>query len=594
MPATMMSASSAVAAMACLALSLAGCGGGGSAPSTGAQPGGNAPPPGAPPPSTPPPSPPPSPPPTNRAPITTHTLPAQVALIGSTFRFDLHDHVDAFADPDGDPLSFQIEISGSTPGLVASGMTISGTPTGDSNATVFVTASDNRGGSVTNWFSLLLRVNTPPHVAKPTGVQVYSAGTKVDYDPSQDGATFEDLDGHALRHEVRLSSAPAGFEVSGVRVTGTFAVSGFVRGVIRADDGFGGVTEEIFRLVVPHPIAAKPDLPATAYIYDDLQLPLPYLFRVSRGSIVPLPDTTPPENPTTNAGATLGRVLFYDKRLSAANTHSCGSCHRQAHGFSVPDASGTGVFGEQTRRNPMGLSNVRYSWHNMFFGDMRTSTLETLALQPIQDPVELGSPLPVAISKLAATDFYPPLFTAAFGSPEITPERVAKALAQFLRSILSYQSSFDLAYHGMEADSPVHPELLTDLERRGEQLFRDSDCLECHGTDATMSDPLNNGLDEVPTDPGALAGQFRAGSLRNIALTAPYMHDGRFATLREVIDHNSSGIKMTGNLHWRLRDGETGRQFNFSEEDKRALEAFLHTLTDASMLQDPKFSDPFH
>ncbi len=586
---TMKNVSNRVAAVACLALSLAACGGGGNASTPSGQPSGN-----VPPPVTPPPIPaPPTPPPTNQAPITTHRLPAQVAIIGSAFHFDLHDHADAFADPDGDALSFQIEIAGSTPGLVASGMTISGTPSGDSNATVFVTASDNRGGSVTSFFSLLLRVNIPPHVAKPTGVQIYGAGTKVDYDPSQGGTTFEDFDGHSLRYEVSLSIAPSGFEVAGSRVTGTFAVPGFVRGVIRADDGFGGVTEEAFRLVVPHPIAATPDLPATPYIYDDLQLPLPYLFRISRGSIVPLPDTTPPENPTTNAGATLGRVLFYDTRLSAANTHSCGSCHRQAHGFSVTDRFGTGVFGEKTRRNPMGLSNVRYSWHNMFFGDLRTSTLETLALQPIQDPVELGSPLPVAISKLAATDFYPSLFAAAFGSPEITPERVSKALAQFLRSILSYQSRFDLAYHAMEADGPVHPGLLTELERRGEQLFRDSECVECHGTDATMPDPLNNGLDEVPTDPGALAGQFRAGSLRNIALTAPYMHDGRFATLREVIDHYSSGIKRTGNLHWRLKEGDSPRRFNFSEEDSTALEAFLHTLTDASMLQDPKFSDPF-
>jgi cytochrome c peroxidase len=520
-------------------------------------------------------------------------LSPQVAIIGSAFHFDVHECFDAFADPDGDPLSFRMEVLGSMPGLVVAGMTISGVPTETSSATVVITADDSRGGTVTNAFYISMRVNSPPNVANPTGVQIYAAGTPVDYDPSQGGTTFADFDGHALHYAVHLSDAPAGFQVEDGRVSGTFAGPGFVRGVIRAEDDFGGVAEEVFRLVVPHPISATPTLPATSYVYDDLQLPLPYLFRISRGQIVPLPDTTPPDNPTTNAGATLGRVLFYDQRLSVANTHACGSCHRQANGFTIPERFGTGVFGERTRRNPMGLSNVRYSWHNMFFSDLRTSTLETLALQPIQDPVELASPLPVVISKLAATDFYPPLFTAAFGSPEVTPERVAKALAQFLRSILSYQSKFDQAYHGMEVDSPPHPEVLTDLERRGEQLFRDSECIECHGTDATMSDPLNNGLDEVSADPGALAGQFRAGSLRNIALTAPYMHDGRFATLREVIDHYSTGIQKTGNLHWRLRDGEEPRRFNFSEEDKVALEAFLNTLTDTSVLQDPKFADPF-
>lgn len=515
------------------------------------------------------------------------------AIIGYPFAFDIRDHADAFEDPDGDTLQFHLQSATAIPGLSVSGTTIQGVATETATHLVDLTVGDGRGGQLRLTLPLTLRLNLAPFVSRQHQPQVFSTSTPLAFDASKGDVVFTDVDGHALTYEVTLRSAPAGFTVMGTLVQGTFAEPGFVRGVVRARDDFGGVAEAEFALASPAPIASRPALPLVSHVYDDDLLPLPYKFRISRGNIIPFPDTTPAGNPTTNAGATLGRVLFYDKRLSVMNTHSCGSCHDQAHGFTVPAKAGVGVFGDVTRRNPMGLTNVRYSWHDLYFGDIRTRTLEKLALQPIEDPVELGNVLALVRPKLAATDFYPPLFEAAFGTPDITDERIARAIAQFLRSILSYQSRFDGAYHGMERDSEPRPELLSDLERRGEQLFTDHECTECHDTVSTMSDPLNNGLDAIPTDLGALSGQFRGGSLRNVVATAPYMHDGRFATLAEVLEHYSSGIRFTPNLHWRLRTGEAPKRFNFSEEDKRALEAFLGTLTDASVLTDPKFSDPF-
>lgn len=515
------------------------------------------------------------------------------AIIGYPFSLDIRTFADRFSDPDGDPISLSLQAQSSVPGLTIGTTTISGVPTEGGSVFVKVVAQDNRGGSTTVNYSLMVVQNSAPYVARPNVPQVASLHAPIAYDASQGGTTFADFHKHSLTYEITLTSAPEGFTATGTTVSGSFTAPGFVRGVIRARDNYGGTAEDRFVLAAPMPIASKPTLPAQSFVYDDALLPLPYKFRISVGRIIPLPDTTPKDNPTTNAGATLGRVLFYDKRLSVMNTHSCGSCHEQAHGFSIPRRFGTGVFGETTRRNPMGLNNVRYSWHNLYFGDLRTATLETLALEPIQDRLELGSTLPGMLAKLSATDFYPPLFEAAFGTREITSQRVSRALAQFLRSITSYQSRFDAAYHGAEETSPEQPQLLTDLEREGKQLFSDSQCIECHDTISTMADPLSNGLDVVWTDYGALTGTFRGGSLRNIVATAPYMHDGRFATLADVIEHYSTGIQPHVALHYLLKEREAPKRFNFTDHQKQALEAFLRTLTDNSVLSDPKFSDPF-
>jgi cytochrome c peroxidase len=249
----------------------------------------------------------------------------------------------------------------------------------------------------------------------------------------------------------------------------------------------------------------------------------------------------------------------------------------------------------------MALSNVRFNVVEHYFSDLRAPGLEKLAPMPIEDRTELGSFLPQLEAMLAATRFYPPLFEAAFGDPDVTRDRIAKAIAQFLRTLTSYRSKFDVVYLG---DNGPQEQLLTPAELRGRILFTSElPCHFCHSTDVQqMFGAFNNGLDPVITDPGVVTlegptGTFHAPSLRNIAVSAPYMHDGRFGTLREVIDHYDHGVLESRTLSSELRNRllyfEAPVRLNLSESDKQALEAFLRTLTDDAFLTDPKFSDPF-
>lgn len=304
-------------------------------------------------------------------------------------------------------------------------------------------------------------------------------------------------------------------------------------------------------------------------------------------------------HPITNAGAKLGRVLFYDKRLSATNTVSCGSCHHQDKAFSDPHAFSRGVQGHTTDRHSMAVFNTRFAFR--YFWDLRSNGIENQVLQPIQNPKEMGMDLAELVEKLKRLDYYPSLFEEAFGSPEINTSRVAIALGMFVQSIASYQSKFDMGYASGHSN-------LSPLELDGMNLFNSGTfgCSNCHGmANFTINQAMNNGLDLVYTDTGLEGitgdasdiGKFKIPSLRNIALTAPYMHDGRFATLEQVIEHYNSGVQQHPNLDERLTvDGNTGgvpKQNFMSTYDKQALVAFLHTLTDYPMVNDPKWSDPF-
>jgi cytochrome c peroxidase len=357
-----------------------------------------------------------------------------------------------------------------------------------------------------------------------------------------------------------------------------------------ASDGRGGFTQDDFMIAAPATESGPPTLPARSFVYDDSELPLPYAFRLSRDNHgAPFWDTTPIDNPTTDAGATLGRVLFYDKRLSVAQTVACGSCHHQALGFSSGERFSIGVLGTPTSRHVMNLTNVRYNINNAYFSDMRVSGLENQVLIPIQTPSELGFRLPLLIDRLNATSFYPPLFAAAFGTPDITQDRIQRALAQFLRSLISYQSKFDQATFPLDQfGTPTAT--FTSIEQQGADLFRLKGCHNCHQNDVHVaSGAFNDGLDAVSVDPGAGFGAFRPASLRNVAVSGPHMHDGRFPTVHDVLEHYSSGIVVpTGPI-----TPDIPVPFNFTDAEKQALEAFLDTLTDSSFLADPKFSDPF-
>jgi cytochrome c peroxidase len=337
-------------------------------------------------------------------------------------------------------------------------------------------------------------------------------------------------------------------------------------------------------------------LPDTPYHYADVELPAHFKTLAARRF-----DNTSPDNPLTDNGATLGRVLFYDTRLSVNNTIACGSCHEQKRAFSDALRVSKGFEGQLGDRNAMSLVNLRYHPRSRFFWDERARSLEQQVLMPIQSKTELGQDLNRLTEILAKDDRYPELFRKAFGDSAISRERIARGLAQFLRSLVSYQSKYD---EGLAKARSVRSDFenFTAPENRGKDLFL-RNCASCHmprGQDAhfIMLRPLNNGLDDDPkssdggvgdlTLNGAQMGLFKSPSLRNVEFTAPYMHDGRFATLEAVIDHYSTGVKRHPNLNGRLR-----RRLNFTTDQKAALIAFLKTLSDEKFIADPKFSDPF-
>ena len=337
-------------------------------------------------------------------------------------------------------------------------------------------------------------------------------------------------------------------------------------------------------------LARTLNLPANSFNYENVVLPDYFL---NNGTAQE--DNTPNNNPITDEGATLGRVLFYDNQLSVNNAVSCASCHDQSKGFTDVNTLSVGFNGELTARNSMGLANAKFYDNGRFFWDERAASLEEQVLLPIQDAVEMGLTLEELESKLKNDDYYTVLFTRAFGDEKITSERVSLALAQFVRSMVSYQSKYDEGLAQTNNQNANFPNFTTS-ENLGKNLFfsNRTRCSDCHDTNAFVGDRArNNGLDAILTDEGRNDGEFKVPSLRNIELTAPFMHDGRFATLEEVVEHYNSGVQNSADLDGRLRQGNGVRRLNLTEVEKQALVDFLKTLTDKEFIFDEKFSDPF-
>ena len=296
----------------------------------------------------------------------------------------------------------------------------------------------------------------------------------------------------------------------------------------------------------------------------------------------------PEDNALTSEGVELGRRLFHDVRLSRNNTQSCASCHDRARGFTDGQVSSPGAEGQQGRRNAMPLVNL--AWVRDFFWDGRAKSLREQVLLPIQDAHEMNETLGRAIAKLETDPAYPALFKAAFAGAGITSERLAMALEQFLLTLVSQESKFDRAARKLVQ--------LTPQEQRGLQLFvtendparglRGADCFHCHGGNLFSNHQfMNNGLEPRPDDLGRMEvtrvesdrHKFKVPTLRNVALTGPYMHDGRFATLEEVVNHYNGRLHRTPNLDPNLaKHPESG--LGLSTDDEAALVAFLKTLTD--------------
>lgn len=310
------------------------------------------------------------------------------------------------------------------------------------------------------------------------------------------------------------------------------------------------------------------------------------------------PMSIPDNNPLTVEGVELGRFLFWEKRLSGDNTMSCGTCHLPEHAFAEPTPFSTGIFGDVGTRNAMALINM--GWATSFFWEGRIETLEEQVGDPIMNPIEMHENFPSLLEKLEQDEVYPQMFDAAYGSDDITEDRVRRALSSFLRVMISGGSKFDLQRIGMYE--------FTDSEQRGHDLYITeggepnfgADCFHCHGfgssqfTDYTFR---NNGLDSVFMDPGRMAvtgdpldeGKFKVPTLRNIELTAPYMHDGRFETLEEVIEHYNSGLVVSPTLDpfMKFEDG-----LQLTDQDKEDLLNFMLCLTDTDFITNADFSDP--
>lgn len=326
------------------------------------------------------------------------------------------------------------------------------------------------------------------------------------------------------------------------------------------------------------------------------------LYNFNPGSF-PMPDFK--DNPPTVEGVKLGRMLFYETMLSKDNSQSCASCHLQAHAFTDTAKFSIGVEGKEGKRQAMSVFNT--AWHsNEFFWDGRAHLLRDQSLKPIQDPLEMNETLENVISKLSASEMYRDQFVRAFDSEEITEEKMSLAMEQFMNTIISNQSKYDRFKAG-EAT-------LTASEQRGMELFfleyneflpekSGADCAHCHGGyNFANNIYANNGLDaegaaadagrEKATEKATDRAKFKIPSLRNIALTAPYMHDGRFTTLEEVVDHYDHGLKESSTLDPALRP-TIGTGLRLTAQDKADLIAFMHTLTDETLATDERFSNPF-
>lgn len=324
-------------------------------------------------------------------------------------------------------------------------------------------------------------------------------------------------------------------------------------------------------------------------------MPKPYTYP-TLNNFPPLEE--PWDNPSTVEGVSLGRKLFYDPILSGDSTQSCGSCHNQEYNFSDNGLQfSVGIDGISGNRNSMVITNL--AWARNFFWDGRSPQLEDQALEPVPNPIEMHLNWDDAIVRLKNHPTYPKEFYRAFQTFEIDSNLVAKALSQFMRTLISHQSKYDEVF----ATNPPNLSLFTPEELRGFEIFNneEGDCFHCHGgvlfTDNAFH---NNGLDEVPSDsglynvtknPGDVA-KFRSPTLRNIALSPPYMHDGRFATLSEVIDHYSFGLHESPTVDPLMKKIDQGGLL-LSSSDKDALIAFLKTLTDSSFVQNPAYANPF-
>lgn len=309
--------------------------------------------------------------------------------------------------------------------------------------------------------------------------------------------------------------------------------------------------------------------------------------------------------------ATLGRVLFYDKLLSKDESTSCASCHKQENAFADNARFSEGIGGQIGTRNSLPLGNtigfVRYYGTDLlipsgqFSWDESMASINDQSRAAITNPIEMDHDMAELTDIISQQDYYQVLFKKVYGNAPISEDQILDALTEFVNSFSSRESKFDEGIDGLSsADIPFSN--FSNSENNGKFLFN-TNCSSCHDTrhNAIIESDANNGLDLVYEDKGmgakfsnpAWNGRFKVPSLRNIELTGPYMHDGRFATLEEVVEHYSTGIKDHPNLDGELKHFGQAKKFNFTDSEKQDLVAYLKTLTDTEFIRQEKWSNPF-
>jgi cytochrome c peroxidase len=305
----------------------------------------------------------------------------------------------------------------------------------------------------------------------------------------------------------------------------------------------------------------------------------------------------PSDNPQTAEGIALGKKLFFDQILSANGTQACASCHSPQNAFTDNTPTSVGIDGVSGNRNSMPLFNLAWNYNERFNWDGSALSLERQAEEPVENPIELHSNWEAVVDRLQNHPDYPELFQLAFKTNTITKELTTKAIAQFERTLISANSKFDNYSLGQAT--------LTTQELNGLDVFLredKGDCFHCHGNPNnplwTDNDFHNNGLDATFTDLGLGAvtgdpndnGKFRSPSLRNLAFTAPFMHDGRFATIDDVISHYSEGLQNSSTIDPLMKQIDQGG-VQLSDQDKSDLKVFLLALSDPSFINNPDFQN---
>lgn len=335
--------------------------------------------------------------------------------------------------------------------------------------------------------------------------------------------------------------------------------------------------------------ACQKDAPQLVFNPTKASLNLPQFVKDYLGEPAEISDNT-----LTNEGIELGRKLFYEPMLSNKQSMACASCHKQENAFTDPRAFSEGTKkGDFGNRNAMVITNL--AWDNNFFWDGRRQSLETQAHDPVSNPIEMANDWKTVVNRLQTDKNYPNLFFKAFGTKNIDSNLVTKAIAQFERTIVSFNSRYDA--YVFKNDTSV----FTPSEKKGYKLFTTvAHCNDCH-SDVLLADNSlrNNGLDALPKDKGLAEftknpndiGKFKTPTLRNISVTAPYMHDSRFQTLEQVVEHYNSGVKANSpNIDEHVEPYKKG--LNLTAQQKSDLVAFLKTMTDDSFLKDVKYSKP--